>query len=207
VRRLLEVLAALPSCDVPAFRVLPLSCDAGFLRKLPATCVTFRLHSSFNYLKNTLCLFPAGRPIHPLNLRFVCASPASPAAETAFNGLLPSPPWRSPCGFRCGSLLIAPLRKPVWRGCIKSGDNQSFNQQKPGVLSHSCERSLARGDFLRKLSGTYEPSDLRPFCYNIQKNTQHLLVARIARIAPPLLNPDPSVARTLRPDRFSLQFN
>jgi hypothetical protein len=156
----------------------------------------------------TLCaFFPAGRPIHPLNLRFVCASPASPAAETAFNGLLPSPPWRSPCGFRCGSLLIAPLRKPVWRGCIKSGDNQSFNQQKPGVLSHSCERSLARGDFLRKLSGTYEPSDLRPFCYNIQKNTQHLLVARIARIAPPLLNPDPSVARTLRPDRFSLQFN
>lgn len=174
MRRLLEVLAAFPSCDVPAFRVLPLSCDAGFLRKLPATCVTFRFHLSFNYLKNTLCLFPAGRPIHPRNLRFVCASPASPAAETAFNGHLPSPPWRSPCGFPCGSLLIASLRKHFWRGCIKSGDNQSFNQQKPGVLSRSCERSLARGDFLRKLSGTYEPSDLRPFCYNIQMNTRCL---------------------------------
>jgi hypothetical protein len=33
------------------------------------------------------------------------------------------------------------------------------------------------------------------------------LVARIIRIAPPILNPDPSVARILRPDRFSLQLN
>lgn len=129
---------------------------------------------SFNYLKNTLCLFLAGRPMPARNLRFVYASPAPLAAETAFNGHLPSPPWRSPCGFRCGYLLFASFRMPLWRGRIKSGDNQSFNQQKPGVLSHSFERSLAGGDFLRKLSGTYEPSDLRPFCYNIQKNTRHL---------------------------------
>ena len=101
-----------------------------------------------------------------------------PSAETAFNGNLSSFPFRSPCGFRSGNLLRFPCGFRGGEGCIKSGDKLIFQSKTTRSTFCSCELSLARDDFLRKLSGSCEPSDLRPFCYNIEKNTQHLLVVR-----------------------------
>ena len=89
----------------------------------------------------------------------------------------------SPFGSSRG-ISTAFLAEASGEGCIKSGRTRSVDQLTPGVLSRSFERSLARGDFLRKPSGTFVPSGPRPLCYNIEKNTQRFWSLRQHRIAP-----------------------
>ena len=143
---------------------------------------------SFNFLKNAQCLLScrpfAARPKLTPRLYLSGSLPC----DTAFNGYLFRLPSRSPCGFHSGNLPTVTFRNPRWRGCIKSGDKSIFQSTKTRyfltLAGHSCEPSLARSDFLRKFSGTCEPSDLRLFCYNIEKNTQHFWLSGYHRIAP-----------------------
>jgi hypothetical protein len=117
--------------------------------------------------------------MHARNLRPVCTSPApilmklllTAISSVILFGLLAGSDTGISFWFPCGFLRD--------RDALSREINQSFNQKTPGVLSCSCEHPLARADFLQKLSGTYEPSHLRPFCYNIEKNIQHFLAVRI----------------------------
>lgn len=169
--------SAYPSCDETALRVLPLSCDAGFLRKLPETCVTIRFHFKLQLPSKHFVPFfmPAVRcsrgiciPSVPLRLPLL--------VKLLLTAISSAPPLRSPCGSRFRVSPHGLLAEACLEGVHQVGRliNLSINKNPEYFLT------LARCDFLRKLSGTYEPSDLRPFCYNIEKNTQHLLVARIA---------------------------
>lgn len=117
--------------------------------------------------------------MHARNLRLGCVSSAPwlrISLLTAISSVFLSTGLAVLCW---GHLLSAALRLPVGGGASSREINQSFNQQLPGVLSDPCGLPLAGDDFLRKPSGTYEPSNLRLSCFNMDKNTQHFLVARI----------------------------
>jgi hypothetical protein len=138
--------------------------------------------SNFNYLKNAQCLFYAGRALLVQALRPNRASSAS-CHQSSLLRVLPS-------GIRSLVSLRFPFAEsPSWllysylerSGCNQS-DNESIFQSKHIRSTFLPLRafSLAREDFLRKLSGTCEPFNLRPSCYNIRKNTWHLLAVRPA---------------------------
>ena len=138
--------------------------------------------SNFNYLKNAQRLF---------SCRPYVARPGL-ATRSCIFGFLPSVTTFEGDSFRhpfLVSLRFPFPESPSWllcsylerSGCNQS-DNESIFQSKhiPSTFLPLRALSLAREDFLRKLSGTCEPFNLRPFCYNIQKNTWHLLVVRPA---------------------------
>jgi hypothetical protein len=135
---------------------------------------------SFNYLKNAQPLFSCrpydSRPKLSLRLRLSGSHPV----DLAFDGLFFRIPVWSPCGFLSEILRSVTFRILCGGACFKSGNNQSFNQKTPGVLSCSFELTLARNDFLRKLSGTYEPSNLRLSATTLKRTLSTFLVARIA---------------------------
>jgi hypothetical protein len=188
-----EDYSAVPSCDGGAYRLLSWSCDFRFLPKLPLTCVTFRLALQTSTTLRTLSVsFPAGRSLLVRALRPDRASSASYHLSSLLTAISSGIRSGSPCGFLFRNLLHG-FFTVTWRGvgAISRMTNQSFNQKTSGVLSSPCGRSLAREDFLRKPSGTCEPFNLRPFCYNIQKNTWHLLVVRPVWIAPCWPEPRP----------------
>ena len=163
-----------------AFRVLPSSCDSGFLRKLPATCAALRFTLEASTTLRTLSLFslPAFRrtpgtcaPFVPLGL--------SSLKELLLMVFL--------SGSRSGCLAVSfpkfsvqsPFGSCVEESALSREINQSFNQKTPGVLSCSFELTLARNDFLRKPSGTYEPSNLRLLAATLKRTLSTFLVVRI----------------------------
>jgi hypothetical protein len=204
--------SALSPCGVPAFRVLPFSCDRGFHRKLPVTFAAFGFTLVASTTLRTLSpFFPVGRSIHVPSFRPDRASPASLLIQKLLT--TPDPGFLPFClAASDPNFSSFPLRFQKRKDALSRAVNQSLNQNIPGVLYCSCEHSLSssllRGpNYLENFPGL---ANLPIFDLLLQHWKEHsasfggpdnigLLLA--------ILNSDPSVARILRPVRFGFQLN